>query len=206
MHARHSGAAERNREPIAQALRQLLPARGQALEIASGTGQHVAWFAAALPGWSWQPSDADPTMLASIAAWCAQAGVGNVLAPLQLDVASGPWPVEGQAFDAVFCANMLHISPWASCAGLMQGAARVLAPGGLLLTYGPYWEDGVAPAPSNLAFDASLRERDPAWGIRRMADVEQQAGLAGLQRTVRLAMPANNLLLAFARVRPAPAP
>lgn len=205
--AQHSPAAERNRQPILQRLQQLLPARGTALEIASGTGQHVAWFAAGLPGWVWQPSDVDAEGFDSIAAWCGEAGVpvgaGRVRPPLRLDVLAPQWPAEGAPFtapfDAIYCANLLHIAPWACCAALMQGAARHLAPQGLLITYGPYLQDGVPTAPSNLAFDASLRERNPAWGVRRLEDVAEQARQAGLRLAAQFQMPANNLLLVFGR-------
>ena len=198
----HSPAAERNRQPILQVLQALLPATGSALEVASGTGQHAAWFAAALPGWTWQPSDAQAGHLDSITAWCADAGVHNVRTPVLLDVLAPQWPSSGAAFatpfDQVYCANMLHIAPWACCAGLMQGAARHLAPGGHLVTYGPYLEDDVPTAPGNLAFDASLRERNPDWGIRRLHDVAQVAAQAGLRLAARHALPANNLLLVWA--------
>ena len=197
----HSPAAERNRQPILQVLQALLPATGSALEVASGTGQHAAWFAAALPGWTWQPSDAQAGHLDSITAWCADAGVHNVRTPVLLDVLAPQWPSSGTAFatpfDLVYCANMLHIAPWACCAGLMQGAARHLAPGGHLVTYGPYLEDDVPTAPGNLAFDASLRERNPDWGIRRLHDVAQIAAQAGLRLAARHALPANNLLLVW---------
>lgn len=195
--AQYSPAAERNRQPILDTLRQVLPAAGSTLEIASGTGQHAAWFAAGLPGRTWQPTDMDAQALPSIIAHTAQAGLANVLAPLVLDVLAPQWPL-GQ-FDAIFCANMLHISPWACCAALMQGSARHLAPDGLLVTYGPYLEDEVPTAAGNLAFDESLRTRNPAWGIRRREDVEQEAGRAGLVLRERHAMPANNLLLVFGR-------
>jgi len=195
----HSPAADRNKQPILDVLRQVLPAQGAALEIASGTGQHVAWFAAALPGWTWQPTDFDESAFASIEAHVAQAGLANVRAPLQLDVTAPLWPVGGQMFDAIFCANMLHISPWATCAGLMAGAARHLAPNGVLVTYGPYLEDGVPTAPGNLQFDISLHARNPAWGIRRIEDVKREAQSAGLALRERHAMPANNLLLVFGR-------
>ena len=193
----HSPSAERNKQPILDILRQVLPPQGSTLEIASGTGQHVAWFAAAMPGRSWQPTDMEADALPSIAAHAAQAGLANVLAPLALDVLAPQWPLGD--FDAIYCANMLHISPWACCAALMQGSARHLAPGGLLVTYGPYLEDDVPTAPGNLAFDESLRARNPAWGIRRREDVEQEARRAGLALRERHAMPANNLLLVFAR-------
>jgi hypothetical protein len=198
----HSPAADRNKQPILEVLRTVLPDRGLALEIASGTGQHAAWFAAALPAWTWQPTDGDAQALPGIAAWTAQAGLANIRPPLLLDVTSPQWPSRGavfaDAFDAVYCANMLHISPWATCSGLMRGSARHLAPRGVLVTYGPYVEDGVPTAPSNLAFDRSLRARDPAWGLRRLQDVTRQAERAGLALRERHEMPANNLLLVFA--------
>lgn len=167
------------------------------LEIASGSGQHAGLIGAGLPGWRWQPSDADATALPSIAAWCE--GLAHVAPPLVLDVLAMPWPGVPPAVDAIYCANMIHIAPWPCTAALMHGAARHLAPQGLLLTYGPYLEDQVATAPGNLAFDASLRERNPAWGVRRLADVTAQAQAAGLVLRERIAMPANNLLLAWGR-------
>ena len=197
----HSPAADRNKQPILEVLQRVLPARGTALEIASGTGQHAAWFAAGLPGWRWQPTETDAAMLPAIAGWTA--GLPNVEAPVLLDVMAAQWPSAAkpftQRFDAIFCANLLHIAPWPVCAALMRGAARHLAPGGVLVTYGPYFEDGVATAPSNLAFDESLRMRDPAWGIRRLEDVAAQAQAAGLVLRERHAMPANNLVLVFGR-------
>lgn len=201
----HSAAADRNKEPILAVLRGLLGERGTALEIASGTGQHAAWFAAGLPGWAWQPTEGDAGMLPAIAARIAQAGLTNVLPPVLLDVTAPPWPAPdapfahafAHAFDAIFCANLLHISPWSACVGLMRGAAQHLSPGGMLITYGPYFEEGVPPAPSNLAFDQSLRERDASWGIRQLDDVTAQARAAGLALKQRHAMPANNLLLVF---------
>lgn len=198
-----SPSAERNKQPILDVLRQVLPPRGSALEIASGTGQHAAWFAAGLPGWTWQPTEADASALPLIAAWTAQAGVTNVRPPLRLDVMAPAWPVDGAAFsepfDAVYCANMLHISPWATCGALMRGCARHLAPAGVLITYGPYLEDGVPTAPGNLSFDQSLRAQNPAWGIRRLDDLIREAERAGLAFHRRHAMPANNLLLVFNR-------
>ena len=194
---RHSPAAERNRAPILAALRQLLPARGVALEIASGTGQHAAHFAAGLPGWQWQPSDAEPGAGESIRSWCE--GIANVRAPLPLDVMQQPWFGVPETVDAIFCANLLHIAPWPTCAALMQGAAQCLAPQGLLLLYGPYLVDGEPTAAGNLAFDADLRARNPAWGLRRLGEVALAAQAAGLRLRERIAMPANNLLLVFAR-------
>ena len=194
-----SPASERNRQPILELLQRVLPASGKALEIASGTGQHVAFFAAALPQWTWQPSDVTASAFGSIAAWCQQAGVGNVRTPMLLDVMAASWPVDGEALDAVYCANMLHIAPWPTCAGLMRGAARCLAPQGLLITYGPYLEQGVATSQGNLDFDADLRQRNPAWGIRALEDVQREAAATGLRLAQRHAMPANNLLLVFER-------
>jgi hypothetical protein len=196
-HRQHSAAAERNQGPILAVLQRVLPANGLALEIASGTGQHAAHFATGLPGWRWQPTDAEPQALASISAWCE--GLPNVLPPMPLDVLAPQWPGVPAQADALFCANMLHISPWPTCAALMQGAARHLVPHGLLLLYGPYLVDGEPTAPGNLAFDADLRARNPTWGLRRLADVLSQAEAAGLQLLERVRMPANNLLLVLAR-------
>jgi hypothetical protein len=194
----HSAAAERNRQPIVDILRRVLPPHGHALEIASGSGQHVVHFAAAMPGWTWQPTDADPAALASIAAWCAHEQLVNVRPPLALDVMAARWPLDGP-FDAIFCANLLHIAPWPCCAALMRGAAQHLSPAGLLVTYGPYLVDGQPTALSNLAFDAELRARDPQWGLRRLEDVAAQARQAGLVLREQVAMPANNLTLVFER-------
>ena len=192
----HSPAADRNKEPILAALHEVLGERGAALEIASGTGQHAAWFAAALPGWTWQPTDADPDMLPAISERVAQSGLGNVLVPLHLDV-TARWPAFTRKFDAIYCANMLHIAPWAACPALVAGAAQHLVAGGKLITYGPYFEQGVPTAPSNIAFDESLRARDPSWGIRALADVAAEAQRAGLVLSRRMEMPSNNLLLVF---------
>ena len=193
-----SAAADRNKHPILAALRRLLSPQGRALEIASGTGQHAVWFADALPGWRWQPTDADAAALPGLAQRVAGARHGNVEAPTLLDVLADPWPVPG-GYDLVYCANMLHIAPWATCAGLMRGAAQCLADDGELVVYGPFLEDGVPTAAGNLAFDESLRARNPAWGIRRLADVCDVAAQAGLEYRLRQAMQANNLLLVFGR-------
>jgi SAM-dependent methyltransferase len=199
----HSPSADRNKQPILEVLRTVLPARGNALEIASGTGQHAAWFAGALPDWTWQPTDADAQALPAIAAWTSQAGLANVRPPLVLDVMAPQWPSPDapftEPFDAIYCANMLHIAPWATCAALMQGCARHLVPRGLLVTYGPYFENDAPAAPSNLSFDQSLRQRNPAWGIRRLEGVKHEAQRAGLALRQRHEMPANNLLLVFER-------
>jgi hypothetical protein len=193
----HSPAADRNSAPILARLQRILHEPGMALEIAAGTGQHAVGFAASLPGWTWQPTDANVAMLPVIAGRIAESGLRNVLPPLHLDVTAAAWPPFTRTFDAMYCANMLHIAPWDACAGLMAGAARHLAPAGVLITYGPYFEDGVSPAPGNVAFDESLRARDPGWGIRKQEDVNAQARRAGLVLAQRHEMPANNLLLVF---------
>lgn len=202
-HLPFSPAADRNKQPILDVLLTLLPPTGHALEVASGTGQHAVWFTAALPGWTWQPTDFDADALPGIDARVAHEGTPRVHPARRLDVTTSPWLADAQAglalFDLVYAANMLHISPWATCAGLMQGAGRHLAPGGRLVTYGPYLEAGVPTSPGNLAFDQSLRASDPAWGLRRREDVQAQALQAGLRMTARHAMPANNLLLVFER-------
>ena len=196
MSALSSPATARNREPILAVLRQHLPPAGLVLEIAAGAGEHAVYNAAALPHLQWRPTDADPEALASIAAWRAHAGGPNLLAPLQLDAADpAGWPV--QRADAVVAINMVHISPWAATVGLMSGAARVTPAGGLVFLYGPYLEAGVETAPSNLAFDESLRRRNSAWGLRRLEDVAELAAANGLRLAERHAMPANNLSLVF---------
>lgn len=194
-----SPAAERNKQPILKVLRQVLPDCGNALEIASGTGQHVAWFATSLPHWTWQPSDAQPSALNAIAARVAQQGLTNVRAPMLLDVMAPRWLPDDARFDLIFCANMLHIAPWATCAALMRGSTRHLTPGGQLITYGPYLENAVPTSDGNLAFDQSLRAQNPDWGIRSREDVAREAARVGLQLSARHAMPANNLLLVWNR-------
>ena len=194
-----SPAAERNKAPILEVLRQLLPASATVLEIASGTGQHAEHFAAAEAGWQWQPTDEDEQMLPAIAARCA--GLPQVRPPVRLDVLDATWPAALGRFDAIFCANMLHISPWATCAALMQGAARHLVEGGgLLVVYGPFIVEGTPTAASNLSFNTSLKARDPAWGLRRLEQVQAEAQSAGLTLQKRFDMPANNLMLAFGRL------
>ncbi|HET9622692.1 MAG TPA: DUF938 domain-containing protein [Kofleriaceae bacterium] len=194
----HAPAAARNREPIAAVLGRVLPARGAVLEIASGSGEHAVWFARAFPGVQWQPSDPSPEARASIAAWRAEAGLANLAPPIALDV-SAAWPADAPdgPLDAVVCINMVHIAPWAATLGLFAGAARVLAPGGLLFTYGPYRFAGAFTAESNAAFDRSLRARDPAWGVRDVDDLEAAARAHGLALRETVAMPANNHALIF---------
>lgn len=192
-----SAPSDRNKQPILDLLQLLLPEQGRALEIASGTGQHVAWFAAHLPHWQWQPTDVDVRMLPSIDARASEARLLNVQPARVLDVLQQPWPLDDAHYTLIYCANMLHIAPPACSGALMRGAARHLAPGGMLVTYGPYLEDEVLTAPSNLAFDASLRARNPAWGLRRREDLEELASQAGLHLSERHEMPANNLLLVW---------
>ena len=189
-----SPAAERNRGPILEALTRLLPESCRVLEIASGTGQHAQHFAGARPGWMWQPTDADALSLPGIAARCR--ALPNVAVPVHLDVLR-PWPAALAAFDAAYCANMLHISPWATCAALMGGVAPRLVPNGVLAIYGPFIVDDEPTAPSNAAFDASLNSRNAQWGLRRLSDVVAEASAVGLRFEQRVAMPANNLMLFF---------
>lgn len=192
---RHAPATLRNRDAIAAVLTEWLPVAGTVLEVASGSGEHVVHFAAAFPALAWQPSDPDPDALASIAAWSTEAGLENVAPPVRLDAAAPDWPVT--AADALLCINMVHISPWAATLGLFAGAARLLPAGAPLILYGPYLEAGVPTAPSNADFDASLRARDPEWGLRDLDTVKAAASDAGLVFVQRRAMPANNLMLLF---------
>jgi SAM-dependent methyltransferase len=192
---RHAPATLRNRAAIATMLGELLPAAGRVLEVASGSGEHCAYFAAHFPRLEWHPSDPDPDALASIASWCD--GLVNVRPPVALDAAAATWPVSHA--DAILCVNMVHISPWAATLGLMAGAGRLLPSGGPLILYGPYRETGVPTAPSNEEFDQSLRARDPAWGLRLLEDVVSAAAAQGLVFERRVAMPANNLIVAFRR-------
>jgi SAM-dependent methyltransferase len=191
-----SPAADRNKRPILDALRRLLPPSATVLEIASGTGQHAQHFASACPSWVWQPTDAsDTAALRAIDTRCR--GLTNVLPALRLDVLKQLWPVERAHYSAVYCANMLHIAPWSTCPALMKGAASHLAAGGLLLLYGPFRIDGMVTAPSNEAFDADLRARHPEWGLRSLADVKREAAARGLALQEAIALPANNLLVSF---------
>ena len=189
----------RNREPILDVLRRALPARGLVLEVASGSGEHAAFFANGLPSVSWQPSDMDAKALASVAAFQANSGAPNLLAPLRLDVTAAQWPIERA--DAIVNCNMIHISPWAACEGLIAGAERILPVGGILYLYGPYRIDGRHTAPSNEEFDANLRGRNAAWGIRDLGDVTALATRHGLTLVETVQMPANNLSVIFRRAQ-----
>lgn len=194
-----SPSADRNKRPILDTLRTLLPVQGLALEIASGTGQHVQWFAQQLPGWTWQPTEVHRGALYNIEVRVAEAELDNVLEAQTLDVCKEPWFAEATPYDLVLCINMLHIAPWAACGALMRGSARHLTPNGVLVTYGPYFEAAVQPTASNLEFDQSLRVHDASFGIRQLDDVQNEAALAGLQLQARHALPANNLLLVWGR-------
>jgi SAM-dependent methyltransferase len=197
----HAPAAERNREPILGALRQVLPEAGRVLEIASGTGQHAAWLAPRFPSLTWQPTDPDAVALASIAAWRAEIAAPNLSAPLEVDVRAPAWWTRAElACDAMVCINMIHIAPWSACEGLVDGACRLLGEGAPLVLYGPFRFGGVFTAPSNEAFDASLRARDPAWGVRELDDVTALCAKRGLERSLVLALPANNHAVIFRRV------
>ncbi|GGK32324.1 DUF938 domain-containing protein [Salinarimonas ramus] len=197
--ARVAPAAARNRDPILAVLRRVLPETGVVLEVASGTGEHAIHMARALPGLVWRPSDPDPDARISIAAWRAEAGLSNLDEPMALDAASPTWPVTRA--DAVVSINMIHIAPWEAGLGLLAGAGRLLPPGGPLVLYGPFNVDGRFTAPSNAEFDASLKARDPRWGIRDVADVAAAAQAEGLVLAERIDMPANNMILVLRRTR-----
>jgi SAM-dependent methyltransferase len=192
-----SAAAERNKDPILTVLESVLPASGSVLEIASGTGQHVCFFAQALPQIRWQPTEPDDASREAISTRLRESGLGNVAQPIALDVEEPHWPVH-ERYDAVLCVNMIHISPWRATHALFRGAARVLAPRGLLVLYGPYLENGTA-VQSNLDFDASLKRRNAEWGLRDLDEVTRVAAGHGLQRQQIVRMPANNLTVVFAK-------
>ena len=194
-------AAERNKQPILDVLRRVLPASGLVLEIASGTGQHVVHFAKALRHLTWQPSDPDARARSSISAWIAEKALGNVREPLDLDVRCQPWPVA--SCDALVCINMIHISPWSATQALFEGAARILPEGGVIYLYGPYRVNGRDTSESNAAFDATLRAQDPEWGVRDLERVVDTADSCGFDFVESVAMPANNLSVVWRR-RPAP--
>ncbi len=194
---RFAPATERNREAIAAVLADELPGRGRVLEVASGTGEHAVYFAGRFPALEWQPSDPDAEAIASIAAWRDDAGLANLQAPVLLDAAATRWPLD--AADAVLCVNMVHISPTKATEGLFAGAKRVLPSGAPILLYGPYLEEGVETALSNVSFDASLKARDPRWGLRDTGWVDAIASNNGFGRARRAQMPANNIMLIYRR-------
>jgi SAM-dependent methyltransferase len=194
---RTAPAANRNREPILDALRALLGPGARVLEVGSGTGQHAQFFTENMPGWIWQPTDLDPANLASVEAHRAEVNRDSFLPALRLDAAGTEWP--SGPFDAVFCANVIHISPWRVALGLIDGAARVLTPTGLFILYGPFRFSGAFTADSNAAFDARLRSEDPSWGVRDVGDIQREALARGFLAPRVVPMPANNHVLVFER-------
>ena len=194
---RHAPAAARNAAPIADVLAKELPRQGLVLEIASGTGEHAVFMAQSFPQLVWQPSDCDAESLASIAEWRDEMGLANLRPPVALDASAPTWPIE--ACDALLCVNMVHISPWQASEGLMRGAGRLLASGAPLILYGPYREEAVETAPSNLAFDVSLKARNAQWGLREAEAMDRLANANGLCRTARYSLPANNIILIYRR-------
>jgi SAM-dependent methyltransferase len=191
-------AAERNRQPILDVLRRALPPTGLVLEIASGTGQHAVFFSEHLSGLRWQPSDASVDALRSIQAWVEESALENLLPPIALDVCSPRWPIASA--DALLCINMIHISPWETTESLFRGASAMLAGGSPLIIYGPYRLHGAHSAPSNAAFDESLRSRNPRWGVRDIDALVELAGRTGFELHKRVSMPANNMTLIWTRI------
>ncbi|WP_414752271.1 class I SAM-dependent methyltransferase [Anabaena sp. CCY 9910] len=202
---KYAPATQRNREPILEVLLQVLPASGTILEIASGTGEHAIFFAPRLQPRKWLPSDPNPELRASITAWMAQFPSDNLYPPVELDASQPIWSVERDAIlqddpiAAIVNINMIHISPWSACLGLLAGAGRILPPGGILYLYGPYKQGGEHTAPSNAAFDESLRSQNPEWGVRNLEDVIAAAKQQNLQLHKTYQMPANNLSVVFRR-------
>lgn len=194
---RSAPAALRNREPIAEILAEWLPPTGRVLEIASGTGEHAVYFAQRFPHLEWQPSDVHPDALQSISGWREAAQLPNVRPAVVLDAAAADWPID--AADCVLSINMVHISPWASALGLLDGAARLLSVGSPLILYGPWLKGDIETAPSNLDFDANLKSRDPQWGLRRVEDFALAAAERGLSLEETRPMAANNLMLLLRR-------
>lgn len=197
MSLRHAPATLRNRDPILAVLRRVLPRAGTVLEIGSGSGEHAAYFAAALAPLRWQPSDAGDRDFASITGWAHEHGATTVETPLLLDATSDAWPVS--LADAMFSANVIHIAPWSVAEGLLRNAGRILPPSAPLVLYGPFMRHGQHTARSNAAFDAELRRQDPSWGIRDLADVTACAAANGLSLDEIVEMPANNLTLVLRR-------
>lgn len=197
----YAAATQRNREPILEVLKGVLPTAGNILEIASGTGEHAVFFALRLTPLYWIPSDRDPLLRDSITAWKDALGVNNLAAPLDIDTSASPWAIETTDIniDAIININMIHISPWESCLGLMAGASRILKAGGILYLYGPFKRHGKHTAPSNASFDLSLRDRNPSWGVRNLEDVVEVAQASGLALQEVVTMPANNLSVIFQR-------
>ncbi|MCA0904169.1 DUF938 domain-containing protein [Qipengyuania aquimaris] len=192
---RHAPATARNSGALAQVLGQELPDTGRVLEIASGSGEHALFMARRFTTLVWQPSDIDPEALASIDAWSSEAGLQNLERAIALDAADPVWCMD--SVDAILCVNMIHISPIAATVGLFAGAAKTLASGAPLILYGPFFEEDTVTAPSNIAFDESLRERNSEWGLRQVGWLDTLAGKNGLSRSARHEMPANNLVLVY---------
>ena len=200
--AKQAPAAQRNREPIANVLAGILPSDGNVLEIASGTGEHAVWFAARFPGITWWPSDPDWGMRESIAAWAADLGIQNFRQPTSIDVTDSRWiqEIACENLVAIVNINMIHVAPWAACEGLLAGAARLLNSGGVLYLYGPFRRGGEHTSSSNAEFDASLRARNPIWGVRDLDDVALCAETNGFTLEEMVSMPANNFSIVFRRV------
>lgn len=192
---RSAPAALRNREPILTVLREVVPAAGVVLELASGSGEHVIHFARALPALTWQPSDPNSDARRSIAAWSEAEGLVNILPPASIDASAAEWPIDRA--EAILCINMVHITPWVATEGLMRGAERVLPAGAPLYLYGPYRRADKSLEPSNAAFDEDLRRRDPRWGLRDLEEVAACANSFGLELDRIIEMPANNLSVIF---------
>lgn len=202
-----AAATQRNREPILQVLQRVLPPEGTVLELASGTGEHGAFFAPRLAPRFWLPSDPNPLALESIEAWRQDTGCDRLLPPLELDAREAQWTLErtpppelqDQPIRAMVCINMIHIAPWQACLGLLAGAERLLPPGGVLYLYGPYKENGQHTSPSNQGFDLMLRDRDSSWGVRDQEAVIAAAEERGLRFQEMVEMPANNRSLVFGK-------
>lgn len=197
-HRQYAPATARNRLPILDVLRAVLPSLGVVLEVASGTGEHIVHFARSFPSVTWQPSDPSDEARRSIKAWIATEGVGSVRPPLDLDAASHKWPIDHAS--AIICINMIHISPWAATGGLMQGAGRILPEGAPLYLYGPFRQAAKAMERSNAAFDQALRSQDPRWGLRDLEAVIDCAALHHMVLDQILEMPANNLSVILRKV------
>lgn len=200
----YAPATERNREPILEILLKVLPQSGTVLEIASGTGEHAVYFASRLKDWTWLPTDVNPQARASIIAWTEHYKCTNVYPPLALDATEPVWLVENQGLTtspivAIVNINMIHISPWSACLGLMAGAGRILPVGGILYLYGPFKQGGEHTAPSNAAFDEYLCAQNQHWGVRNLEDVVAAARAENLVLKQIYQMPANNLSVVFER-------
>jgi hypothetical protein len=193
----YAPATERNRKAILSVLKSILPMQGKVLEIASGTGEHITFWAPYFPNITWQPSDPDPMHLASIEGWIAQLPAANILPPIQIDVTNQTWSID--SVEVILCVNMIHIAPWEACLGILQGAQSLLSKGGLLYLYGPFKQQGKHTAPSNEAFDLSLRAQDPSWGVRDLEAVIDSAQKHDLHAQQVIPMPANNLSVVFCK-------